>query len=224
MKPLRRHASALGCLTAALLLTTVTGVVAAGAGPPRPGWPEPESVPDSRRLEPEELERLAAGATLTTQVSTELMVEGRPVLTDRRSLRIPAAHFTPTDTQIGGPFDDSFRFEDGFVFETLDNCGGAVAPVYLPEGVTVASVVVSGIDNGTGWITIRLRRRFAFTTDNDVMSVIRTVGDNPGVAGWVDNTVDHAVIQNGLYSYDLEASCLSPNHKLREVFMYYDYP
>ena len=161
MKSLRRRASALGCLTAALLLTTATGVVAAGAGPPRPDSPEPESAPDSRRVELEELQRLVAGATLTTQVSTELMVEDRPVLTDRRSLHIPAAHFTPRNTRIGGPWDDSFRFEDGFVFETLDNCGGAVAPVYLPEGVMVASVVVHGIDNGNGGFTLRLHRRFA---------------------------------------------------------------
>lgn len=124
---------------------------------------------------------------------------------------------------IGGPWDDSFRFEDGFVFETLDNCGGAVAPVYLPEGVTVASVVASGIDNGNWGFSLTLNRRFAFTADWDVMSIIQTTGDNPGLAGWVDNTIDHPVIQNGLYSYDLTASCLGPNHKLREVLVYYWY-
>ena len=97
------------------------------------------------------------------------------------------------------------------------------AGVKCDEGVTVSKMVVCGIDNGPGSFTVHLRRRFAFTADWDEMSAVTTDGVQSTIAAWLDETIAHPVVQNGLYSYDLWVNCLAPDRKLRSVFIHYDH-
>ena len=223
MNRLPGHVCALVALAAALLLGPSASAVAESPAPPAVAPPIWDSLDDSRLEGPDELEGLPAAALSNTQANTQLMVDGNPVLTDRGFIHVPASHFTPQNTSIGGAFDDSFRFEDGFVFETLGLTGSAVAPVYLPEGVRVTLVRLSAIDESAAWISLRLYRGFAFTRDYDEMSFIQTSGSNPDLRLWRDETILYPQIQNGLYGYWLLAAGLGPNQRLRSVFIYYDH-
>lgn len=184
----------------------------------------PETVSDARRAEPEELERLLGDQAFNPQLSSELMVDDRPVLTDRGFIHVPAADFTPTTEQSGGA-SGVFRSDDGFVY------GGsstffteAVAAVFLPQGVTVNLVAVTAVDDSTHHLALSLRRRDAHPdTGTDLMAYIETDSDNAGVGIWLDDTINQPVIDNAEYMYYLFAQNLTTEKKLRSVFIYYEY-
>ena len=223
MNRLATYACAPVALAATLLVGSSAWGVAENPGPPGAIPPVPASVDDSRPEGPDELENLPGAALSNTQANTQLMVEDNPALTDRGFIHVPAAHFTPGNTSLIGGFDDSFRFEDGFVFDTSGNFGIAVAPVYLPEGVTVTLVRLSAIDDSASGLSLHLHRGFAFTDDWDEMSYIQTSGDTPDLRLWRDETILYPQVENGLYAYWLWANGLGPNQRLRSVFIYYEH-
>lgn len=186
--------------------------------------PFPATASDARRIEPEELERLLLDHALNSQVSTQVMVDGRPVLTDRGFIHVPAADFTPTTEQSGGA-SGVFWSEGGFVYGGSSSFfTEAVAAVFLPDGVTVNLVAVTAVDDSTHHLALSLRRHLAYPeTATDLMAYIETDSDNAGVGIWLDDTINQPVINNGQYQYYLLAENLTTEKKLRSVFIHYEY-
>lgn len=183
----------------------------------------PAAVSDARHIEPEELERLLGDHAFNPLLSTQLMVDGRPVLTDRGFIHVPAADFTPTTEQAGGA-SGVFWSEGGFVYGGSSFFTEAVAAVFLPQGVTVNLVAVTAVDDSTHHLALSLRRRDAYPdTGTDLMAYIETDSDNAGVGIWLDDTINQPVIDNAGYLYYLFVENLTTEKKLRSVFIHYEY-
>ena len=168
--------------------------------------------------------RLLADHAFNPQLGTELMVDDRPVLTDRGFIHVPAADFTPTTEQSGGA-SGVFWSADGFVYGGSSSFfTEAVAAVFLPQGVTVNLVAVTAVDDSTHHLALSLRRRDAQPdTGTDLMAYIETDSDNAGVGIWLDDTINQPVIDNAGYLYYLFAENLTTEKKLRSVFIHYEY-
>ena len=202
-----------------------TNGVGAEGGPPRPsGQSSMPVASDSRRVAPEELEQLLPDTLFNAKAETAMWVNGAPVLTDRGSLHVSAAEFGPTDTAWGGSSEPEYWNWYGWVSGGNHHCTTyAVAPVYLPEGVTVDFVLLTAEDDSTQPLDVYLSRRLAFGEVSETMSFIQTDTDLPGVRAWIDSTIDHTLIRNFFYQYDLLAGCLDSEKRLRSVFIYYSY-
>ena len=209
-------------------LASLLGVLlpgpAAAESPAPPGSPLPEAGSDARRIELHELESLLLEHASNPQVSDQVVVDDRPVLTDRGFIHVPAADFTPTTEQAGGA-SGVFWSEGGFVYGGSSSFfTEAVAAVFLPHGVTVNLVAVTAVDDSTHHLALSLRRQLAYPNPTtDLMAYIETDSDNAGVGIWLDDTINQPVIDNNQYQYYLFAENLTTEKKLRSVFIHYEH-
>ena len=186
----------------------------------------PFREPDSRRLEPAELEQLLAGSASNTRADTAVTVEGNPVLTDQPYLQVTPADFTPHTTRDPREIYELcgyFWFDQGWVFGYGNHENTqAIAPVKLPEGVTVVGVSLLAVDDSPDSLSIQLFRANAFVDAVDGMAGITTHNtDTSDLLAWSDSTIANPVIQNGIYQYGLYASGLSTQKRIRSVVIQY---
>ena len=155
--------------------------------------------------------------------ATSLQVEGRPVLVDRGFSHIPAAAFRPgtTEDNLIIP-DDEYLFLDGFVLGRAGLCSRVVAPVHLPDGVTVDSVWLTAIDKSSAALELYLMRVLFSQADSTplAMSVISTDLDVDALGLWLDTTIEEPVINNASYHYYLVA-CPNRSKWIRSVLIFY---
>jgi hypothetical protein len=179
---------------------------------------------DSYRVELEDLERVLASVWSSPETNAAVMVEGSPVLTDRGFIHLSAADFTPWSTDTSGTYYWSFYFFGGVLHgDGAGSYDGATAAVHLPEGVTVDAVFLTAVDDWEYDSGVTLTRRLAFAESTDGMADVDTDGNSAGVGLWIDDSIDHPVIQNGLYQYELQAYPMTDDIWIRSVFIYYSY-
>ena len=205
-------------------LVGVLPVPSVGSGSAGPPWLDPQAltdVADSVRVQPEELELLLLEAAAGVETGDQLLVDGKPVLLARGIAHIPAAAFIPGSTWDACTYCGVFYFWLGYVTGLNNNHTCVHAPLNLPHGVTVDSLVLTAVDDYSGTLDLYLRRKSAFSTTEAIMAHIATDLDSPGLGAWFDFTVYNAVINNSLYQYYLEA-CLNQHMQLHSVFVYYN--
>jgi len=100
--------------------------------------------------------------------------------------------------------------------------GCAHAPVDLPQGASVTSLVVWVLDNDAGGsVTVDLRRRAATGaagTAFTMASIISTT-DSPSVTPYADFTVGNPVVDNENYTYFLVRCDLNDAAYLRHLYV-----
>ena len=114
------------------------------------------------------------------------------------SLMLTASDFIP-----GQPGDSGV---DCYIGWTLYNHVGATyryffAPVHLPQGAQVTSVVVYYEDDSTGYIEVDLTRRNMYSLTVQDMTDWATTGDTPGLRNTKISPVLYWTINNEGYVY-----------------------
>jgi hypothetical protein len=93
--------------------------------------------------------------------------------------------------------------------EGADPCC-VVAPVHLPDGVTVGSVLFWLLDDSASDFTMSLRRKAsANTVPSSIMATVTTSGSSANVRFFLDPSISDAVIDNSAYTYFVSSdTCL----------------
>jgi hypothetical protein len=173
-----------------------------------------------------ELEDPLAHATVELYSAAELEAFLEPKLAEPNATLssphvVPFVAFRPATS--GQSCDQSFG--DAFLTTTATSATCCVvAPVSLPQGATVNTIVLWAHDNRADDFTISLRRKTLANTFNaNLMATAATSGTGAGVRVFVTATISFPVVNNALYTYYLQSSpCLKGTaHRLYSVSIYY---
>ena len=98
-----------------------------------------------------------------------------------------------------------------------------VTPVYLPQGALIKKLVAFAFDNTTlSNITVYLYRDVQNSNTGQTMAGFAT-SNSPDVQKLMDDTVGYSTINNGQYSYHIQASIYGPSVSLYTVKIVYYY-
>lgn len=137
-------------------------------------------------------------------------------------LVIPAADFAADGANPDSMF---FPFGGGYFQGDAENYGCLVAPVYLPQGVTVTDMFVTTYDNdGSFNATFNLRRADNFAGGATTMASAATTGSFAGVQVVSDASIDDPLVLYPDYSYYVTTCLLSGSIRLYSVRLYYTEP
>lgn len=156
---------------------------------------------------------------------TSLIREEINITTALDSVLVPAAAFSSDGYALSTYF---FPFSGGYIYST-DNSGSlcAMAPVYLPDGVTVTAVSGYVYDNDVNAnISLTLYAETYTSTGGDpTMASVSSPANNTSLQVITDTTISNAVVDLGTYAY-YAATCLGygasgSNNRLYAVQVFY---
>jgi hypothetical protein len=166
--------------------------------------------PQLTLLQAHELEEASAIAT-----GNAILIDDVPVVTISSPHVIPAAAFSSDGTLPDSVFFDA---EGGFFQGNAQEYGCLVAPVFLPEGVTVTDLDISFYDNDTVHeIQTELRRVSNFSGAVTPMGTARSQGSAPFVRTASAPTITAGAILYPDYSYYLTTCLQSSDTRLYSV-------
>ncbi|MBD3389129.1 MAG: hypothetical protein GF414_09585 [Candidatus Altiarchaeales archaeon] len=135
-------------------------------------------------------------------------------------LIIPAADFRSDGYDPDGIF---FFFSGGYA-EGEHNNSCMMAPVYLPDGVTIEEIYATVYDNDSGSdvnVFVKLYRMNNYSGTTDLMAYMETTSESTNVQIIEDTTIDYPNILYPNYSYYLGACLQSINTRIYSVQIYY---
>ena len=104
-----------------------------------------------------------------------------------------------------------------------------VAPVYLPDGVSVTALDSYFVDNTDYQLEIYLFRKpytagapVGYSEMARIWSDPAGVTPDPNVVHWVDSTIVNPSIDNNTYHYYITACPCHPQHQIQSVRVFYD--
>jgi hypothetical protein len=176
-------------------------------------------------------------ATLTGDVATntaDIATLTGDVATNTADIATKQDKPTGSSALVIGPaaFNAAGEPDSGVDYEFSDphrsGGGGAssciVAPVHLPDGVTVTKLTANLHDSGAGSLNMEFRRDGSgFVAPESIASAGTT--DNSGDQSLETTTISNAVIDNSAYSYVLDSCTLDATTlEIHNVVIEYTYP
>jgi hypothetical protein len=142
----------------------------------------------------------AYGGTGYDASGVSMVIEYTPPATDARILSIPAAAFAPYedgyDFQNEGPYLMHYHSPDSGTAN-----GWYLAPVQLPQGVTVAKMTFHFFDDSTTNNIVARLQRSDLAGSSYEMATVDSTGYSAGYSNRSDTTIDSPVIDNLHNSY-----------------------
>lgn len=169
------------------------------------------------------------GAWLTLDFATNTTpVFGEVAPVEVRSIRafgsgrphvIPAAAFVADGANPDSYF---FPFGGGYMQGDAQNYGCLVAPVYLPDGAIIDTVVASVYDNDDTYnMNVAIRRVDNFNGGANTLATVATNGKLSGIQVLDDTTIEYPKVEDPYYSYYATVCINSSLIRLYSIRIYY---
>lgn len=140
-------------------------------------------------------------------------VERLTSATALQSMVVPASAFT-ADSNGRQWF---FGFSNAFIYPTGSGSYCGIAPIYLPDGATVAAFTTYVYDNhaDNGTVTYLHAKPIGSTTKATTMATLSTTGQSTSLQSLTTFSITQPVVDNSSYTYYVGVCLWGPNDTLR---------